>query len=42
MALEDEEGSGRLLKASGSCQPSFDPKISEWENPLKETLSIST
>jgi hypothetical protein len=24
----------RLRKASGSCQQSFDPRITEWGNPM--------
>ena len=35
MASEGEEGGGRLPKASGSCQSSFDPKVSEWENLIE-------
>ena len=30
-----DEGRGRLRKATGSCQPSFDPWISEWGNPAR-------
>ena len=29
-----DEGGRRLPKAPVSCQSSFDPEISEWENPL--------
>src|SRR4051794_22326472 len=28
-----DEGRRRLRKASGSCQPSCDPRVSEWGNP---------
>lgn len=28
-----DEGRSRLRKASGSCQTSFDPEVSEWGNP---------
>ncbi len=30
-----DEGRGRLRYASGSCQPSCDPRISEWGNPAR-------
>ena len=30
-----DEGRGWLRKASGSCQPSVDPMMSEWENPAR-------
>jgi hypothetical protein len=33
LVSEGDEGGGRLPKASGSCQSSFDPEISEWGNP---------
>ena len=33
MASRGDEGSGRLLKDSGSRQPGIDPNISEWGNP---------
>ena len=36
MALEADEGRGRLRKASGSCQASVDPRMSEWGNPGDE------
>jgi hypothetical protein len=32
-ASRGDEGRGRLRKASGSCQTSFDPGMSEWGNP---------
>ncbi len=32
-----DEGRRRLRKASGSCQPSFDPGMSEWGNPSDVT-----
>jgi len=35
LASRGDEGGGRLPKASGSCQSSFDPKMSEWGNPLQ-------
>ena len=30
-----DEGRGRLRYASGSCQPSVDPRMSEWGNPAR-------
>ena len=33
LASRADEGRGRLRYASGSCQPSVDPRISEWGNP---------
>ncbi len=33
LTLDTEEGRRRLRKASGSCQSSFDPGITEWGNP---------
>ena len=35
LAEDAEEGRSRLRKASGSCQTSFDPGMSEWGNPLE-------
>jgi len=35
LALGADEGRGRLRYASGSCQPSVDPRISEWGNPAR-------
>ena len=32
LVVKGDEGRGRLRYASGSCQTSFDPKISEWGN----------
>ncbi len=32
LASKDDEGGERLPKASGSCQLSIDPGISEWGN----------
>ncbi len=34
LAITGDEGRGSLRKASGSWQTSFDPKMSEWGNPL--------
>jgi len=42
LASEGDEGSGRLLKVSGSCQSSIDPEMSEWGNPLWQNHSILT
>ncbi len=42
LALEGDEGSGRLLKVSGSCQSSFDPEMSEWGNPIWKNHIIFT
>jgi hypothetical protein len=33
LASRADEGRGRLRYASGSCQPSVDPRMSEWGNP---------
>ena len=33
LAVEGDEGRGSLRYASGSWQTSFDPEVSEWENP---------
>src|SRR5436309_11510683 len=33
LASGADEGRGRLRYASGSCQPSCDPRVSEWGNP---------
>jgi hypothetical protein len=41
LALGAEEGRGRLRKAPGSCQASFDPGMSEWGNPAGVMLSHS-
>ena len=38
LALGAEEGRWRLRKASGSCQPSFDPRISELGNLSRQYL----
>ena len=35
LASEADEGRGRLRYASGSCQPSVDPRVSEWGNPAR-------
>lgn len=35
-----DEGRRRLRKASGSCQPSFDPGMSEWGNPRALNLHM--
>jgi len=35
LASEADEGRGRLRYASGSCQPSVDPRMSEWGNPAR-------
>ncbi len=35
LALGADEGRGRLRYASGSCQPSVDPRMSEWGNPAR-------
>jgi len=34
LTYASDEGRRRLRKAPGSCQPSCDPRISEWGNPL--------
>ena len=34
MAVRGDEGRSSLRKASGSRQTDFDPKMSEWGNPL--------
>ena len=36
-----DEGGRRLPKASVSCQSNFDPKISEWGNPIWQTQIIA-
>jgi hypothetical protein len=35
LASGADEGRGRLRYASGSCQPSMDPRMSEWGNPAR-------
>jgi hypothetical protein len=35
LASRADEGRGRLRYASGSCQPSVDPRMSEWGNPAR-------
>ena len=35
LALGADEGRWRLRYASGSCQPSVDPRMSEWGNPAR-------
>ena len=35
LAVRGDEGRNSLRKASGSWQMSFDPKMSEWENPAE-------
>jgi len=35
LASGADEGRGRLRYASGSCQPSVDPRMSEWGNPAR-------
>lgn len=35
LAVRGDEGRGSLRKASGSWQTSFDPEMSEWENPTE-------
>jgi hypothetical protein len=35
LASRADEGRGRLRYASGSCQPSMDPRMSEWGNPAR-------
>ena len=35
LASRADEGRGRLRYASGSCQPSVDPRMSEWGNPTR-------
>ena len=43
LALRGDEGRGWLRNASGSCQPSVDPKMSEWGNPaLRIAASLFT
>ncbi len=39
LAITGDEGRGSLRKASGSWQTSFDPEISEWENPLERVIT---
>ena len=34
LTRRDDEGRCRLRKASGRCQTTFDPGISEWGNPF--------
>ena len=41
LALETDEGRGRLRKASGSRLTGYDPGISEWGNPAEVMLSYS-
>ena len=36
-----DEGRSRLRKASGSCQTSFDPEMSEWGKPSRAWHGIS-
>ena len=38
LAVRGEERRGSLRKASGSWQISIDPEVSEWGNPLDESL----
>ena len=40
LALRGDEGRGWLRKASGSCQPNIDPKISEWGNPPRRIAAV--
>ena len=40
LAPVGDEGRGWLRKASGSCQPSVDPEISEWGNPPRRTAAV--
>ena len=35
-----DEGRGWLRKASGSCQPSVDPEMSEWGNPALRIAAL--
>ena len=35
LTYNTDEGRSRLRKVSGSCQTSFEPKISEWGNPVR-------
>lgn len=39
MALEGEEGRGKLRKAWGSRTRALDPRISEWGNPAEPQCS---
>ena len=41
LASGGDEGRGGLRKASGSCQTSFDPGVSEWGNPTGVMSSYS-
>ena len=41
LAIGGDEGRRRLRKASGSCQTSFDPEISEWGNPPPSAVSLT-
>ena len=40
LAITGDEGRGSLRKASGSWQSSFDPEMSEWENPPVRVASL--
>ena len=35
LALEGDEGRGKLRKCLGELQTCFDPRISEWGNPAR-------
>ena len=41
LAITGDERRDSLRKASGSWQISFDPKISEWGNPILIGLSVT-
>ncbi len=40
MAQAGDEGRGQLRKAPVSRSTGFDPEISEWGNPTRQTLVI--
>ncbi len=35
LVLQSDEGRDRLRQVSGRCLITFDPKISEWGNPIE-------
>jgi hypothetical protein len=41
LGLRGEEGRVKLRKVSGSCQKSFDPIMSEWENLIRLRIVIN-
>lgn len=40
LTLKDYEGRSSLRKVSGRWQATFDPEISEWGNPARQTRVI--